>query len=155
MTGCCPKKCDSPCMIFNAIVTAVIFYLLWWIGFKVVDTVLENGYSLLAGSMLNTATELIRGATSTDDIANDIDETCGVDDNSLVDGFIWINYDMDVADYLTSTIYNETSITGLVLGIMEVVIILRLSFCLRQGRDQRDRVDSRERDEFESRPLNG
>ena len=42
-------------------------------GYDVGD-VLSNGYSLLAGSTLHTFAEVIRGATSTDEIANDIDK---------------------------------------------------------------------------------
>ena len=127
--------------------TATIFVVLGVITSIFVEDILDNGYSLLAGSNLNTVTELVYGDTSTDDIANEIDATCDIDGSSWDDGFIWVNYDMDVPGLLTSGTYNYFDGLGIVLGWIEVLIILRIACCLDERLFENEQEDEPQTDE--------
>merc|ERR1711879_229665 len=116
-----------------------------------------NGNGLIAGSTVNTIAEEVYGDMSADDIADEVDGTCEIGSASYADGFVWVNYHMDIADYLTSGVYDYTSGLGLTLGIIEIFIIMRLNCCLdpslRSDDDDGDDTDQPiETDE--DRPLN-
>jgi len=134
---CCQsKKCEARFMVFNVALSMFSFLALFLIGLLFVDEVLEDGYSLLAGSNLNTVTELIYGDTSYDDIANEIDETCDIDGFSWTDGFIWVNYDMDIPSYLESDLADKVSLLGLILTFAELYIVIRLHKLLKEEIEQ-------------------
>merc|ERR1719499_1015948 len=109
------------------ILTFVSFFALWLISLIFIDEILDDGYSLLAGSNLNTVTEVLYGDTSYDDIANEVDETCDIEGFSWTDGFIWVNYDLEIPGYLDSDLENKVSALGLTLTIIEIYIAIRLS----------------------------
>lgn len=127
--------------------TATIFFVLYFISKIFVQDILNNGYSLLAGSTLNTATELVYGDTSTDDIANEIDATCDISGSSWDDGFIWVNYDMDVPGYLTNDTLEILDGWGFSLGLIEVFIILRIACCLDKRLYENEQEDEPQTDE--------
>jgi len=80
----------------------------------------------------NCPSEAIYGDTSYDDIANEIDETCDIDGFSLTDGFIWVNYDMEIPGYLLSDFADSVSLCGMILTFMELYIVMQLHGLLKQ-----------------------
>lgn len=130
---CCQsKKCEARWMMFNMILTFVSFFALWMISLIFIDEILDDGYSLLAGSNLNTVTEAIYGDTSYDDIANEIDETCDINGFSFSDGFIWVNYDMEIPGYLLSDFADGVSLCGMILTFIELYIVMKLHDLLKK-----------------------
>jgi len=130
---CCQsKKCEARWMMSNMGLTFVSFFALWVISLIFIDEILDDGYSLLAGSNLNTVTEAIYGDTSYDDIANEIDETCDIDGFSFTDGFIWVNYDMEIPGYLLSDFADGVSFGGMILTIVELYIVAQLHGLLKK-----------------------
>lgn len=167
MFGCCDRyvkcktslseKCGEKCVIANAILTVVTFTGLFLIGFYYVDNILGNGYGLIAGSNLNTITEVVYGEMSADEIANDVDAACDIGGFSWTDGFIWVNYDIDIPWYLTTYLYEWTSALGLSLGLLEMYMVLRLNCCLDEklyGEEDSEDSDERALQTDEDRPLN-
>jgi len=130
---CCrSKECSSRLMLFN-----VTFGLLMWVALIIIchvfmDSVLEDGYAL---DSVDSITGLLYGTevSSLDDIADDVDAACDLDGFSWGDeGFIWVNYEMDINSYLTSEFYGEWGLYqfvnsfGLLLAMVELVLSIKL-----------------------------
>ena len=81
------------------------------------------------------------------DIADDVDQACDFDGASWEEGFIWINYDVDVPGYLTSDLLDKVSIIGFIIGLTELVIFCRLHLvkrALRKKEQEEEDVSDRE-----------
>jgi len=157
LSSCCrTRKCEVRCLILNTILTILMFIALSTIGIYYVDGIIENGYGLLTGS-ISTVNSLITECDpggcwdiSTGGIANIVDGTCDTWVNSQTDGFVWVNYHIDVSGYLSSHVESAVSILGALLGIVELIIIITLNCCLDERLHQ---SDADEADDVNDQPL--
>jgi hypothetical protein len=123
---CCrSKECSGRLMLFN-----VTFGLLMWVTLFVIcrvfmDSILEDGYAL---DSVDSITGLLYGTevSSLDDIADDVDAACDLDGFSWDEGFIWLNYEMNINSYLTSELYQWVNAVGLLLGTVELLLSIKL-----------------------------
>jgi len=123
---CCrSKECSSRMMLFNVTFGFLMWAALFIICHVFMVRVLEDGYAL---DSVDSITGLLYGTevSSLDDIADDVDAACDLNGFSWDEGFIWLNYEMDINSYLTSELYQWVNAVGLLLGTVELLLSIKL-----------------------------
>lgn len=138
------KDCYMRLMLVNVIFAALFWYALFLANYFWVDSILDNGYAL---KTLDTVSAVVHGDWTLEEIADDVDAVCEIDGFSWTEGFIWVNYNMDVDPYVRSVTYEGLMAIALICSTLQLVLMIRVNYCLKGDLWEYDQEKERQKKE--------